>query len=152
LVAGGGIADGASVAAVLAAGAAAAQLGTAFLGCPEAGTSGPHREALGTDRATRLTRAFTGRWARGIVNRFLLAHDAAAPAAYPHVHHLTTPLRAAARDAGDAESLHLWAGQAHALIRSRPAGELVEQFMTEAGTALRAAAEALAAHPPGEQV
>jgi nitronate monooxygenase len=145
LVASGGIADGASLAAVLAAGAAAAQLGTAFLDCPEAGTSAPHRAALGTDRPTRLTRAFTGRWARGIVNRFVLAHEAAAPAAYPDVHHLTAPLRAAARGAGDAESLHLWAGQAHALIRHRPAGELVEQLVTEAGAALRAAADALAA-------
>jgi nitronate monooxygenase len=143
LVASGGIADGASVAAVLAAGAAAAQLGTAFLGCPEAGTSEPHREALGTDRATRLTRAFTGRWARGIVNRFMLAHDDAAPAAYPQVHHLTAPLRAAARAAGATESLHLWAGQAHPLIRQGPAGELIEQLMTEAGAALDAAAAAL---------
>jgi nitronate monooxygenase len=149
MVAGGGIADGASVAAVLAAGAAAAQLGTAFLGCPEAGTAGPHRQALGTDRATRLTRAFTGRWARGIVNRFMLDHEAAAPAAYPQVHHLTAPLRAAARAAGDAESLHLWAGQAHPLTRHRPAGELIEQIMTEADAALRAAAAALAARSPG---
>ena len=145
MVASGGIADGASVAAVLAAGAVAAQLGTAFMDCPEAGTSGPHREALGTDRATRLTRAFTGRWARGIVNRFMVAHDDAAPAAYPQVHHLTAPLRAAARAAGDAESLHLWAGQAHPLTRHRPARELIEQIMTEADAALQAAAAALAA-------
>jgi nitronate monooxygenase len=145
MVASGGIADGASVAAVLAAGAAAAQLGTAFLGCPEAGTAGPHRQALGTDRATRLTRAFTGRWARGIVNRFLLDHETAAPAAYPQVHHLTAPLRAAARAAGDAESLHLWAGQAHPLTRHRPAGALIEEIMTEADAALQAAANALAA-------
>lgn len=151
LVASGGIADGSSVAAVLAAGAAAAQLGTAFLRCPEAGTAEAHRDALGTARPTRLTRAFTGRWARGIVNRFLLDHDAAAPAAYPQVHHLTAPLRAAARRAGDAETLHLWAGQAHQLTRSRPAGELVEQIMTEADAALHAAAEALAARPPGQR-
>ncbi|HEU5158173.1 MAG TPA: nitronate monooxygenase [Streptosporangiaceae bacterium] len=148
MVATGGIADGASVAAVLAAGAAAAQLGTAFLGCPEAGTSGPHRDALGTARPTRLTRAFTGRWARGIVNRFLLAHDAAAPAAYPQVHHLTAPLRAAARGSGDAEALHLWAGQAHALTRRLPAAGLIEQIMAEADAAVRAAAGVLAAHSP----
>jgi nitronate monooxygenase len=138
MVATGGIGDGASIAAVLAAGAAAAQLGTAFLCCPEAGTATPHREVLGSDRGTRLTRAFTGRWARGIINRFLLAHDGAAPAAYPHVHHLTSPLRAAARQAGDAETLHLWAGQAHPLTRRLPAGELVDRLATETNTAIAA--------------
>jgi nitronate monooxygenase len=140
MVATGGIGDGASIAAVLAAGAAAAQLGTAFLCCPEAGTSEPHRGVLGSDRGTRLTRAFTGRWARGIVNRFLLAHEGAAPAAYPHVHHLTSPLRAAARAAGDAETLHLWAGQAHPLIRSLPAAELVDRLGAETNAAITALA------------
>jgi nitronate monooxygenase len=76
LIASGGIATGAAVAAVLCAGAAAAQLGTAFLRCPEAGTAHAHRDALARPTPTRLTRAFTGRQARGIVNRFLLEHGA----------------------------------------------------------------------------
>src|SRR5207244_1530371 len=81
-------------------GARAAALGTAFLDCPEAGTSAVHRAALRDDRPTALTRAFTGRTARGIVNGFLERHDGEAPAAYPEVHHVTAPLRQAARASG----------------------------------------------------
>jgi nitronate monooxygenase len=132
LVATGGIGDGRGVAAVLGAGASAAQLGTAFMLTPEAGTAPAHREALRGDRRTALTRAFTGRTARGIENRFMLDHGAAAPVAYPEVHHLTAPLRAAAREAGDAEGFHLWAGEAYALARELPAGELVEELAAEA--------------------
>jgi nitronate monooxygenase len=128
LVAAGGIADGAGVAAVLAAGAAAAQLGTAFLRAPEAGTNPAHKAALATDTPTALTRAFTGRLARGIVNRFLLEHSAAAPSAYPHVHYATAPIRAAAREREDADGFNLWAGQAHALAEERPAAEIVEKL------------------------
>jgi nitronate monooxygenase len=131
--------DGRGIAAVLAAGAAAAQVGTGFLRCPEAATSAPHREALTHAAPTRVTRAFTGRRARGIVNRFLAEHDAEAPAAYPHVHHLTAPLRAAARSAGDAEAINLWAGQAYTLAEELPAGELVRRWTAEARTALESA-------------
>lgn len=131
----GGIADGACVAAVLAAGARAAQIGTAFMRCPEAGTSQPHREALATTLPTALTRAFTGRRARGIVNAFMREHGADAPSAYPHLHHLTAPLRAAARAAGDADAINLWAGQAHVLAADRPAAELVERWSAEAQSA-----------------
>src|SRR5437667_160686 len=81
----GGIATGAAVAAVLAAGASAAQVGTAFLRAPEAGTAAPHRESLAADTPTALTRAFTGRLARGIRNRFMDEH-ADAPRAYPELH------------------------------------------------------------------
>jgi nitronate monooxygenase len=136
LIGSGAIADGASVAAVLAAGARAAQIGTAFMRCPEAGTSAAHRDALSAATPTRLTRAFTGRRARGIVNGFMRDHDEQAPAAYPHVNHLTAPLRAAARTAGDADAFNLWAGQAHALAESRPAAELVRRFSEDARTAL----------------
>jgi nitronate monooxygenase len=139
LVASGGIADGAGVAAVLAAGAFAAQIGTGFLRCPEAATSAPHREALTRAAPTRVTRAFTGRRARGIVNRFLAEHDAEAPAAYPHVHHLTAPLRAAARSTGDAEAINLWAGQAYPLAEELPAAELVRRWTAEARAALESA-------------
>lgn len=79
LVASGGIGSGAGVAACMAAGAAAVQLGTAFMLCPEAGTTPAHREALKERRPTRLTRAFTGRRARGAVNRFLREHEDARP-------------------------------------------------------------------------
>lgn len=128
LVASGGIADGAGIAAVLAAGARAAQIGTAFLLCPEAGTSAPHRQALERPGTTALTRAFSGRRARGIVNDFMREHDATAPSAYPHVNRLTSPLRAAARAAGDADAINLWAGQAYALAQKRPAAELVASW------------------------
>src|SRR3954468_16894891 len=140
-VATGGIAAGGSVAAVLAAGAAAAQVGTAFMRCPEAGTSAPHREALASSRPTGLTRAFSGRLARGIVNRLQAEHSAAAPLAYPEVHHVTAPLRAHARKAGDADLINLWAGQAHALAREVPAAELVATLAAEARDALAQAAE-----------
>ncbi|SDC22455.1 nitronate monooxygenase [Geodermatophilus telluris] len=136
MVAAGGLVDGPSVAAVLVAGAEAAQLGTAFLACPEAGTSPAHREALTAVGATALTRAFSGRRARGLVNRFLTEHSAAAPSAYPQVHHLTTPLRAAARAAGDAGGVNMWAGQAHRLVEPLPAGELVRRLDDDARAAL----------------
>jgi nitronate monooxygenase len=143
LVASGGIASGGAVAAVLCAGARAAQIGTAFMLCPEAATAAAHREALATPAPTRLTRAFSGRNARGIVNRFLREHSADAPIAYPEVHHVTAPLRAAGRKAGDADVINLWAGQAHELARELPAGELVAALAAEAAQRLQAAGRAL---------
>jgi nitronate monooxygenase len=139
LVASGGIADGSGVAAVLAAGARAAQLGTAFMRCPEAGTSAPHRDALSRPGETAVTRAFSGRRARGIRNAFMDAYDGAAPIGYPQIHHLTSPLRAAARAAGngrDSDAINLWAGQAFELAEERPAGELVALFAQQARNAL----------------
>jgi nitronate monooxygenase len=135
LVAAGGIMNGAAIAAVLAAGAAAAQLGTAFLRCPEAGTADVQRQALAGAAPTVMTRAFTGRLARGIRNAFTDSHSAAAPSAYPEVHHLTAPLRQAGRAAGNAEVVNLWAGQAYQLGRERPAGELVAELAGEARAA-----------------
>lgn len=125
VVAAGGIADGAAVAAVLAAGARAAQVGTAFLCSPEAGTHPVYREALLAGGPTALTRAFTGRWARGLRNRFIDEHGPHAPGAFPAVHHITAPLRAAARAAGDPGAMSLWAGQAVDRIAPRPAAEIV---------------------------
>jgi nitronate monooxygenase len=138
LVATGGIATGRGVAAVLAAGAAAAQLGSAFMLTPEAATSAAHREVLSGDDPTALTRAFTGRTARGVVNSFMREHEAA-PSAYPEVHHLTAPIRAAARERGDADPVNLWAGQAYPLTEAVPAAQLVRQLSEDARTALRAA-------------
>jgi nitronate monooxygenase len=93
----GGVMTGRDAAAVLGAGAVAVQLGTALLCTPEAGTSALYREALLSGRypETILTRAYSGRFARGLANRFALEHDGQAPQAYPEIHHLTRPLRAA---------------------------------------------------------
>jgi nitronate monooxygenase len=142
LVAAGGIGDGASVAAVLAGGATAAQVGTAFLRAPEAKTSAAHRAALAGAGATAITRAFTGRRARGIVNEFMRAHPDA-PAAYPQIHQLTAPLRAAARAAGDTQAINLWAGQAYPLAEDLPAADLVRKLSTDARAALSAASKRL---------
>lgn len=146
LVATGGLMDGLGIAAALVAGASAAQLGSAFMLTPEAGTSQPHRVRLAAPGVTRLTRAFSGRTARGIVNRFMDEHDADAPRAYPQVHHLTSPLRAAARAAGDPEAINLWAGQGHAAAHARPAAEIVRALAADAAQAL-ADAPALARAP-----
>ncbi|AJF65139.1 nitronate monooxygenase [Streptomyces vietnamensis] len=138
IVATGGIMRGAQIAAVLAAGADAAQLGTAFLPCPESGAHPLHKQALTDPLFTRtaLTRAFSGRPARGLVNRFMREHGPYAPAAYPEIHHLTAPLRKAAATAGDAQGMALWAGQGHRLARALPAGQLVEVLAAELDTAL----------------
>jgi nitronate monooxygenase len=149
LVATGGIATGRAVAAVLAAGAAAAQLGTAFMRTPEAATSPAHRDALSGRGPTAVTRAFSGRNARGIENRFMREHEDDAPLAYPEVHNLTSPMRRVARDAGDPDGFHLWAGQAYPLTAELPAAELVRALADEARAALRSAEGALAHRPEG---
>ena len=129
VVATGGIATADGVAATLAAGASAAQVGTALMLAPEAGTAAAHRAAIEAGGApTGLTRAFTGRLARGIVNDFMRDHGADAPSAYPDVHHLTQPLRVAARERGDADGFHLWAGQAYELARAEPARRIVRHL------------------------
>jgi nitronate monooxygenase len=143
LIAAGGIMSGGGLAAALAAGARAGAMGTAFLRCPEAGTSPVHRSALAQDKPTALTRAFTGRLARGVRNRFLDEHSTAAPRAYPQVHHLTAPLRAHGRNVGDSDLVNLWAGQAYPLARDIPAGEIVRRVAEEARVALDHARQVL---------
>ncbi len=108
----GGLATPDAVAAVIRAGAAAAVVGTVLLRAAESGASATHQAAL-TDPArteTVLTRAFTGRPARGLRNAFIDAHEAQAPLGYPAIHHLTSPLRKAAAAAGQPDYVHLWAG------------------------------------------
>ena len=136
VVAAGGIMDGRGVAAALALGAQAASLGTAFLLCPEAGTSAPYRAALreARDDSTVITRAFSGRAARGLANRFTREMSGAPLAPYPVQNSLTRELRAAAARAGDSGLLSLWAGQGAALARELPAAELVAQIMREANS------------------
>ncbi|MFE5242797.1 MULTISPECIES: nitronate monooxygenase [unclassified Streptomyces] len=133
IVATGGLMRGSQITAVLAAGAVAAQLGTAFLASPESGAHPLHKQALTNPLfvTTALTRAFSGRPARGLVNRFVREHGPYAPAAYPQVHQLTSGLRKAAAKAGDAQGLALWAGQGHRLARELPAGELVGLLAAE---------------------
>lgn len=143
LVASGGLSDGAGVAAALAAGARAVQIGTGFMRCPEAGTSQVHKDALIHPARTALTRAFSGRRARGIANGFMRDYGAAAPVAYPHIHYLTAPLRAAARKASDGDVINLWAGEAHALAEDLPAAEIVNRLADDARAALLAAEQRL---------
>ena len=127
LIAAGGIGDAARAAAALTAGATAVQAGTAFLLCPEAATAAPFRQAIAAGGETAMTRAFTGRRARGIVNEFMRAHPDA-PSAYPHVHHLTAALRAAARAAGDADRINLWAGTEFRHAEPRSAASVVSSL------------------------
>jgi nitronate monooxygenase len=138
IVASGSVMTGGALAAVLALGAAAGQVGTAYLRSTEAGTSEAQRAAVATDSPTVLTRAFSGRLARGIVNRWHREHGDAAPHAYPEIHHLTSPLRAHGRRAGDPDLINLWAGQAHRLAQERSAEEITRRLATEAREALSA--------------
>ncbi|MFZ5720901.1 MAG: NAD(P)H-dependent flavin oxidoreductase [Pseudomonadota bacterium] len=136
VIAAGGIMDGRGVAAGLALGAAAVQMGTAFLLADEAVTSSPWRRAVAEvgDDPTRLTRAFTGRYARGVENRFMrLMHGVQDEVpAYPVQNRLTQPLRAAATQADEPEMISLWAGQGVRLAQPGAAGEMVRRWWAEA--------------------
>lgn len=135
VIAAGGIMDGRGIAAAVALGASAAQLGTAFLACPEAGIADVYRQAILEADAddTRITRAFSGRAARGIVNRFMREVDAAGDILpFPLQNALTRSLRKAAGAADRPEFLSLWAGQGLGLARPCSAGELMEDLI--AGT------------------
>jgi nitronate monooxygenase len=140
LIASGGLMHGRDIAAVLVGGAHAAQLGTAFLRSPEAGTHPVHRAALDSpsSRDTAITRAFSGRRARGIVNRFMVEHPDT-PSAYPQVNNATRPIRNSAGDRGDAGAMSLWAGQGFRAGRAMPAGELVAALIDECRAALAGA-------------
>ncbi|WP_169558485.1 NAD(P)H-dependent flavin oxidoreductase [Nesterenkonia alba] len=128
--AGGGIATSADVLEVLRAGATAVQVGTLFLDAEEAGTKETHRWALRNlkDRDTVVTRAFTGRPARAISNRFTDTLSDAAPALYPQLHYLTSGLRKKAAEGEDAESLNLWAGTGFPHASSKSAGRIVREL------------------------
>lgn len=130
LVAAGGIMDAAGLDAVLRAGAVAAQLGTAFLRTDQSGAKQLHKDALADPHftRTRLTRAFTGRQARALENEFVRDHPEA-PEAYPAVHHLTAPIRAAATAAGDAERLNLWAGTGWQKAHAGPVAAVVHGLL-----------------------
>ena len=135
VIAAGGIMDGRGIAAALMLGAAGVQLGTAFLACPECGASAAWKKALLDQRAdsTEVTRAFSGRPARGIRNRFMAeigARQAELPG-FPALNSLTRGIRGAAAKAGDAEALSLWSGQGAPLARQLPAAGLLKTLIDE---------------------
>ncbi|MCH9640305.1 MAG: nitronate monooxygenase [Actinomycetia bacterium] len=130
VVAAGGLMDGRDVRRILRSGAVAAQLGTAFLLADEAGTSAVHRSAL-RDRQfseTIVTQAFSGRYARGLRNRFVDDHGGEAPLGYPEVHYLTSPLRGASVRAGDPQAAGLWAGTGYRRTRADPVATIIESL------------------------
>jgi nitronate monooxygenase len=132
VIAAGGIADAAGVAAMLALGAAAVQVGTAYLLCPEATTSAVHRAALTSDAAhhTALTNVFTGRPARGIVNRIVreVGPMSGLAPAFPLATAATSPLRQAAEARGSGDFSPLWSGQNASGCRAIPAAELTREL------------------------
>ena len=137
VIASGGIMNGAGIRAAFELGARGVQLGTAFLVCPEAGTPECYKKAIQTagDHTTSITRAFSGRPARGIRNRFLIAGEQHPEALlqYPWQNGLTQKMRRAASQANNPEMLSLWAGQSARMARPMPAGELVKLLVKEAG-------------------
>jgi nitronate monooxygenase len=140
VIASGGIMDGRGIVAAAALGASGVQLGTAFLACPESGAPPAHKAAIRTarDDGTMLTRAFSGRLARGIINGFTAAmrgHEGDL-LPYPAQNNLTRPMRTAAARQGNADCLSMWAGQAAPLAREVPAAELVAQLLRETAAIL----------------
>jgi nitronate monooxygenase len=130
IVAAGGLSTSSDVEGVLRAGAAAAMVGTALLRTDESGASEIYKDTLGDPRRgeTVVTRAFTGRPARAIRNRFVELYDTQAPSGYPAVHHLTSPLRRAAASAGDPERVNLWAGTGYHLAAAEPAARVLARL------------------------
>jgi nitronate monooxygenase len=139
VIACGGLMDGRDIGAALAAGAAAAQLGTAFLACPESGASEPYKRALLAAKTdtTVITRAFSGRPARGLRNGFIqrLEGNEKTILPYPMQNSLTRAMRAAAAAMGNPQFLSLWAGQGVSRLREMPAGDLVRKLVQEMGPA-----------------
>jgi nitronate monooxygenase len=142
VIAAGGVADGRGIAAAFALGASAVQIGTAYLSTPQSTISPIHREALrrAKDESTRLTNLFTGRPARGILNRFIRQHgpmNAFAPQ-FPLAAAAVAPLRAFHEKRGSGDYSPLWAGQAAALGREEDAGALTTRLWSEAKAVLAA--------------
>jgi nitronate monooxygenase len=139
VVAAGGIMDGRGIAAALALGAQAVQMGTAFLTCAESGLIEAYRQAImnAAPHETAITRAFSGRQARGIVNRFMTEVEAGgAILPFPRQNALTRPLRTAAAKQGRAEFLSLWAGQGLGLARRQSTDELMARLVRETEDAI----------------
>lgn len=130
VAAAGGLGTAADVLRVRDAGAAAVQLGTAFLLAEEAGTHAVHRKALGAAEfhQTVVTRAFTGRYARALRNRFTDEHDADAVSGFPEIAMLTAPLQEAALKVGDPHGAALWAGTAFRNAKRAAAADIVREL------------------------
>jgi nitronate monooxygenase len=145
VIAAGGIGDGRGVAAAFALGASAAQIGTAYLRTPQAKTSPVHRAALAEarDDATRLTNLFSGRPARGLMNRLMreVGPTSEHAPAFPLAAAAVAPLRAAAEKQGRGDFSPLWSGEAGALAREEDAGAATRRFWREAQAAMRGLAE-----------
>ncbi len=137
VIAAGGIGDGRGIVAALALGAAGVQIGTAFMLTPEAKTAPMHRAALkkANDNSTTLTNVFTGRAARGIVNRIVREVGPMSPdaPAFPLTAEASQPLRGPAEAKGSTDFTPLWSGQAPTLAREMPAGELLAAMVRETG-------------------
>lgn len=131
VIAAGGLMTAVDVADVLASGAVAASLGTAFLLADEAGSSPVHRAALQDPQFTEtvVTRSFSGRYARGLRNRFIDEHDPEAPFGYPEIHYLTSPLRAAAVRAGDPHGTNVWAGTGYRRAKAAPVADILSALI-----------------------
>jgi nitronate monooxygenase len=135
VIASGGIMDGCDIQKAIDNGASAVQLGTAFLPCPESGAAPVYKRALLSAKSdkTVITRAYSGRPARGLRNEFIIRlennEDAILP--YPLQNALTRPMRNAAAERGNADYLSLWAGQGVGHCRAMPAGELVKTLISE---------------------
>ena len=144
VLAAGGIMDGAGIVAALALGAQAAQLGTAFIPCPESGAPQAHKDALLAAREddTRLTEKFSGKPARGLANRFIGEMNAsnAPQLAFPAQNSVTGKLRQASARAGKPDFIAMWAGQAAPLARALPAADLIKALNDETAAAIRAMA------------
>ena len=127
VAAAGGLGTADDVARVLRAGAVAAQLGSAFLLADEAGSSPVHRAALQDPRFTEtvVTKAFSGRYARGLRNRFVDEHEAQAPLGYTEVHYLTSPVRAASVRAGDPQATNVWAGTGFRQVKPGSVAQII---------------------------
>jgi nitronate monooxygenase len=142
VIASGGIMDGAGIAASLALGAQAAQLGTAFIPCDESGAAPVYKRALLAAREddTRITEKFSGKPARGLANRFMKEMANAPQLPFPAQGGLTGKLRAASGKAGNPDFVAMWAGQAVPLARQMPAAELIRALEEETLAALKAGA------------
>lgn len=134
VVAAGGLSTPAEVAAVLHGGADAVMVGTALLRSDESGASAVHRAAIADPGRgpTVLTRAFSGRPARGLANTFTRKFSELAPLGYPAIHHLTSGLRQAAAAAGNPELVHLWAGTGYRNTATGPAGAILTRLASTA--------------------
>ena len=136
VIAAGGIADSRGIVAAFALGASAVQIGTAYMLTPEAKVTNSHRQALrsATDDGTRITNLFTGRPARGIVNRVMRDLGAINPAtpSFPLAAGALLPLKAKAEAAGSGDFTNLWSGQAASLARETTAAELTRRLAAEA--------------------